>query len=73
MEQMGNTEIIRAIVSLAEALAMTVTAEGVETAKQAAELTGLECGFGQGFYFCEPLTRDNVAAMLRERQAAPAK
>ena len=35
MQEGGNAEIIRAIVSLAGGLAMNVTAEGVETAEQA--------------------------------------
>ncbi len=71
MQQLGNSEIIRAIISMAEALAMTVTAEGIETAQQAADLKGLECGFGQGFFFREPLTRDAAEKLLRERQANP--
>jgi diguanylate cyclase (GGDEF)-like protein len=67
MQEGGNTEIIRAIVSLATGLAMNVTAEGVETADQAARLRDLACEFGQGFYFHKPLVRDDAHAVLRTR------
>jgi diguanylate cyclase (GGDEF)-like protein len=72
MEQ-GKTGIVRAILSLADALAMTVIAEGVETAEQASELRKLACGFGQGFFFEKPLPADEARAVLRERcsPAAP--
>ena len=46
---------------------MTVTAEGVETEQQAAELRSLSCGFGQGFYFNRPLTCEDARAMLESR------
>ncbi len=67
MEQNGNAEIIRAIVSLASGLAMNVTAEGVETEEQAARLKDLACEFGQGFYFNRPLTPDDARALLQTR------
>jgi EAL domain-containing protein (putative c-di-GMP-specific phosphodiesterase class I) len=67
MQEGGNTEIIRAIVSLAAGLAMNVTAEGVETADQAARLKDLACEFGQGYYFHKPLARDDAHAVLRTR------
>jgi diguanylate cyclase (GGDEF)-like protein len=65
MHESGNAEIIRAIVSMAEGLAMSVTAEGVETAEQLAHLKDLSCEFGQGFYFDKPLARHDVPAVLR--------
>jgi diguanylate cyclase (GGDEF)-like protein len=76
MDQGSNTEIIRAIVSLAAGLAMDVTAEGIETADQASRLQELACEFGQGYYFDKPLTRDHARAILAqgtrlERQSAP--
>jgi diguanylate cyclase (GGDEF)-like protein len=65
MREGGNTEIIRAIVSLASGLSMDVTAEGVETADQVAGLRDLACGFGQGYYFYKPLEPADAAAVLR--------
>ena len=47
--------IVRAILSLAEALGMSTTAEGIETVELATTLATLGCASGQGFYFSEPL------------------
>ena len=67
MDNGSNTEIIRAIVALAEGLAMDVTAEGIETADQVDRLQRLACEFGQGYYFDKPLTREHAGAILRQR------
>ena len=64
----GNAEIIRAIVSMAEGLAMDVTAEGIETAEQVRGLRALECEFGQGYFFFGPLSEPEARAVLRSRQ-----
>ena len=66
----GNIEIVRAILSLASGLSMNVTAEGVETADQAALLKDLACEFGQGFYFDRPLTRERAKEILRKQSLA---
>ncbi|HWI75699.1 MAG TPA: EAL domain-containing protein [Sphingomicrobium sp.] len=47
--------IVRAVLSLADALGMTTTAEGVETVELATTLATLGCAHGQGFYFAKPL------------------
>ncbi|KAF1021377.1 MAG: putative signaling protein [Paracidovorax wautersii] len=47
--------IVSAIVSLAHALEMLVTAEGVETAAQAEALKRLRCDDVQGYWFSRPL------------------
>ncbi len=47
--------IVRAVLSLAEALGMSTTAEGVETVELATTLATLGCASGQGFYFAKPL------------------
>ena len=47
--------IVRAILSLAEALGMSTTAEGIETVELATTLATLGCSSGQGFYFAKPL------------------
>jgi diguanylate cyclase (GGDEF)-like protein len=69
----GNVEIVRAILSLAAGLSINVTAEGIETADQAAKLKDLSCEFGQGFYFNRPLTQDLARDVLRnhKRSLAP--
>ncbi|HEX8294351.1 MAG TPA: EAL domain-containing protein [Pyrinomonadaceae bacterium] len=49
----ANSEIARAIVTMAHSLKMKVVAEGVETEAQAAELRALACEYGQGYLFSE--------------------
>jgi Amt family ammonium transporter len=64
MHESRNLEIIRAIVAMAGGLAMSVTAEGVETEEQLAHLQALSCGFGQGYLFKRPLARDDARALI---------
>jgi diguanylate cyclase (GGDEF)-like protein len=68
----GSLEIVRAILALAAGLGMDVTAEGVETADQAARLQDLSCEFGQGFYFDKPLTGDLARDVLVKHTRAMA-
>ncbi len=56
--------IVRAILSLAQALGMKTTAEGVETNELAQTLTALGCTYGQGYVFARPLQADAAFAML---------
>ncbi|MBD1839294.1 EAL domain-containing protein [Coleofasciculus sp. FACHB-501] len=55
-----DAEIVKAIVALAHNLGMSVTAEGIETAQQLAQLKALQCERGQGYFFSKPV--DNGAA-----------
>jgi diguanylate cyclase (GGDEF)-like protein/PAS domain S-box-containing protein len=57
-----NTAIVRSIIMLSKTLNLVVTAEGIESAAQLAELQALGCDLGQGFYFSRPLTSDDVEA-----------
>jgi diguanylate cyclase len=56
-----SAAVVGAIIAMAHALKLRVTAEGVETAEQAAQLEALGCDEVQGFWFSRPLT---VAALL---------
>lgn len=47
--------IIRAVVAMADSLGMTTTAEGVETAAEAAMIRDMGCTKIQGFYFGRPM------------------
>ena len=55
MRDPDSVAIVRAVLSLAEALGMSTTAEGVETVELATTLAALGCATGQGFYYAEPL------------------
>jgi diguanylate cyclase (GGDEF)-like protein len=60
----GATAIIKSITSLAEALGMETTAEGVETIDQLDILREQGCNQIQGYYFSKPLPAGEVGAML---------
>ncbi|MEG3164247.1 bifunctional diguanylate cyclase/phosphodiesterase [Sphingomonas sp. PB2P19] len=56
--------IVRAILSLAQALGMKTTAEGIETNELAQTLAALGCTYGQGYFIARPLDSDAAFAML---------
>lgn len=60
----GATAIIRSITTLADALGMETTAEGVEHAAQLDILREQGCSHIQGFYFSKPVTEGEVESML---------
>ncbi len=61
--------VIQAIVNFAHNLEMTVVAEGLETPEQVVFVQALDCDYGQGYLFSEPLTADAAEEYLRTRQA----
>ena len=67
----GPSEIIQLIVGLAKTLNLDVVAEGAETAEQVAYLDQLGCGFGQGFYFAQPLAPAEVSGVPLTSGAVP--
>jgi diguanylate cyclase (GGDEF)-like protein len=73
MSDPDSIAIVRAVLSLAEALGMSTTAEGVETVELAATLAALGCASGQGFYFARPLDADAALAFLQARQPGAAR
>jgi diguanylate cyclase (GGDEF)-like protein len=60
----GATAIIKSITTLAEALGMETTAEGVENAGQLDILREQGCSHIQGFYFSKPVLASEVHRML---------
>ena len=63
-----SVAIVRAVLSLAEALGMSTTAEGIETVELATTLATLGCSSGQGFYFAHPLEPDAAMDYWRSRK-----
>lgn len=59
-----NGAIISAIVSLAEALGMETTAEGVETMDELDLVRMLGCSHVQGFIYAKPMSRDDATQQL---------
>lgn len=58
--------IIKAIVGLAEALELTVTAEGVETGEQLEWLEEADCAVVQGFHICQPQFAEDMERLVQE-------
>jgi diguanylate cyclase (GGDEF)-like protein len=64
-----SVAIVRAILSLASALGMATTAEGIDAPELVQALAGMGCSHGQGFYFARPLEPDAAFAYWRSRNA----
>ena len=62
--------IVRAILSLSQALGLKTTAEGVETNDLAQTLAGLGCTYGQGYLYAPALSADAAYALLDPISAA---
>ncbi|MFJ6754320.1 MULTISPECIES: putative bifunctional diguanylate cyclase/phosphodiesterase [unclassified Streptomyces] len=68
----ADETIVEALVQLAHRLGLTVTAECVETAGQAARLRRVGCDTGQGWLFSRAVAPDVIAGMIgRQTAAAP--
>ncbi len=63
-----SVAIVRAVLSLAEALGMSTTAEGIETVELATTLATLGCSAGQGYYFAKPLEADAAIEYWKSRR-----
>ncbi len=63
----ADAAIIGAVVTLARALGLAVTAEGVETIVELTRLQELGCNQGQGYYFSRPLSPEATTALLMDR------
>ena len=62
-----NTALVTAILALADALGLSVTAEGIETYEQLRLLKQLGCGRAQGFYLAKPMPAASVTQLLMRR------
>jgi EAL domain-containing protein (putative c-di-GMP-specific phosphodiesterase class I) len=61
---LGSSPIVRMLIQLAQSYGIDVVAEGIETKRQAEELAGLDCEYGQGFYFHRPMNAEAISALL---------
>jgi diguanylate cyclase (GGDEF)-like protein len=68
MADADSVAIVRAVLSLADALGMSTTAEGIETVELATTLAALGCAAGQGYYFARPLEADAAFEFLQARR-----
>jgi EAL domain-containing protein (putative c-di-GMP-specific phosphodiesterase class I) len=68
----ANSEIARAIVTMAHSLGMSVVAEGVESREQAAVLTAMGCEYAQGHLFSHAVDAAGAEALIPGITAAVA-
>lgn len=61
-----SLDIVQLIVTLAHSLDVKVIAEGIEAATQLDRLRKLDCEFGQGYLFSQPLDAESAQQMLRQ-------
>lgn len=54
----------KAIISMSETLHLTTIAEGIESLEQKNLLRGLNCNWGQGYYFAKPLSSREMDRFL---------
>jgi len=62
--------LTEAIVSIAQALSITVVAEGVETAVQRDYLLGLGCSLQQGYLLGRPMAADRLRELMADAESA---
>ncbi|MEZ4569686.1 MAG: EAL domain-containing protein [Thermomicrobiales bacterium] len=59
-----NLSVVRAVTSLAHALGMQISAEGIETREQLARARAAGCDFGQGYLFARSLDVNTTEALF---------
>ena len=63
----GAEDLVDAIVAMADAFKMQVTAEGIETEHQLAVVDKAGCAYYQGYLFSRPLPASALEALLNEK------
>lgn len=62
--------IVQSVLSLARALGMKTTAEGIETQEISDDLRRLGCSVGQGYLFARPMTEEAAYDFLEAERAS---
>ena len=64
----GDTELVKALITLGAALHLAVVAEGVETEQQEQLLQRFGCRFAQGYRYSRPAPADELTQWARDRR-----
>ena len=56
---------------MARSLGIETVAEGIETVRQHDRMRDMQCTFGQGFFYAQPLLPEALEASFRIEDAAP--
>jgi len=65
-QDVAAAAVVAAITQLAHVLGLSVTAEGVQTRAQQADLHEIGCEMAQGFAFARPLSAEGISDLLAE-------
>ena len=65
-----SAAIVRAVTTLAQALEVPVTVEGIEDAATYDSVLSFGCAVGQGWYFGKPMPAEDAGHLLRHRKMA---
>lgn len=68
----SGAETVKAIAALAHGFNLNLTAEGVETQEQEAQLRAIGCETAQGYLFSRPVEPAEIEAMLKKLEATAA-
>jgi diguanylate cyclase (GGDEF)-like protein len=64
--------LVEAIILMSQSLGLTIVAEGIEHATQAATLRDLNCHLGQGFHFGRPMPEAALMEFINAQSVLPA-
>lgn len=67
---LDNTELVKAIIKLAEILHFEIVAEGIESLEQLNFLKKTSCAIVQGYYYFKPMPYAQFKLQLSEKQTA---
>ncbi|MBK1988251.1 EAL domain-containing protein [Sphaerospermopsis aphanizomenoides BCCUSP55] len=67
-EKSDSLALVNAIVQIAKTMGMNIIAEGIETDHQLEQLKLLDCQFGQGYLFSEPLDSEKITSFMTNIQ-----
>jgi diguanylate cyclase (GGDEF)-like protein/PAS domain S-box-containing protein len=65
-----DTAIVRSVIALAQALDLSVVAEGIESGQQLDALRALNCDEGQGYCFAKPQPAQQITELLKRQDVA---
>lgn len=68
---LASPAIVKAIVALARAMNVELIAEGVESSRQAAELSAMGCRLAQGYLFSKPLEETDACTFVSALDSQP--
>lgn len=65
MDQDGDAlAVVKSIIAVAQALDLSITAEGVETVAQRKIMQELHCDYLQGYLYSKPLNADDLRSFV---------